>query len=68
MPKSSTFTSPSAGHHDVGGLEIAMQDQLLVRVVHGAADLAKEAEPLVESARDDADSVIGAPATSSITK
>ena len=32
-------------HQDVAGLQVAVHDQVLVRVLHGVADLAKQLEP-----------------------
>ena len=46
MPKSSSFTRPSGVDEDVAGLEVAVDDQTLMRVTHRAADVAKELQPL----------------------
>ena len=41
-PKSSTLTVPSGANLDVGGLEVAMDDALLMRVLERVGDLASE--------------------------
>jgi hypothetical protein len=46
MPKSSSFTCPVAGHQHVGGLDVAMQDTLLVRVLHRLHHLQEQLDPL----------------------
>ena len=46
MPKSSSFGSAFRGDENVGWLQIAMDDQVLMRIADGGADLAKELEPL----------------------
>ena len=45
-PKSSTFTVPSSGHLDVGGLQIAMDDPLLVRGFERGGDLPRNRRAL----------------------
>ncbi len=49
-PKSSTFTVPSGAHLDVGGLEVAMDDALLVRGLERFGDLPRHRQRLVERA------------------
>ena len=46
MPKSSSFGTPSGGHQDVAGLEVAVDDQVLVGEVDGRADLPEELQAL----------------------
>ena len=46
MPKSSSFGVPSARHQDVARLEVAVDHQALVGVLHGRAHLAEQHEPL----------------------
>jgi hypothetical protein len=41
------------GDQDVAGLEIAVNHQVLVRVVHGGANRQKELEPLLDGERTD---------------
>ena len=41
-PKSSTFTVPSGAHLDVRGLQIAMDDPLLMRRFEGLRDLLRD--------------------------
>ena len=48
-PKSSTFTVPSARHLDVGGLQIAMDDALLVRRFECFGDLPRDRQRLVRA-------------------
>ena len=73
MPKSITLgtgtPSCSVDQH-VGRLEVAVDDPLLVRVLHRLADLDEQLQPLarVESWFWSQYSVIGTPLTSSITK
>ena len=50
-PKSSTFTVPSAAHLDVGRLQIAMDDALLVRRFERVGDLPRDRQRLVERHR-----------------
>ena len=50
-PKSSTFTVPSAPHLDVRGLQIAMDDPLLVRGFERLGDLLRDRQRLVERDR-----------------
>ena len=38
-------------HQNVAGLQIAMDDRVLVRILHGSADALKEPEPIVERNR-----------------
>ena len=47
-PKSSTFTVPSGAHLDVRGLEVAVDDALLVRGLERLGDLARDRQRLVE--------------------
>ena len=49
MPKSSSLGSPVGGDQDVGRLEVAVDDQVLVRVLDGRADAPEEVEPLRRS-------------------
>ena len=37
MPKSSSFTLALGGDQDVGGLQVAVDHQVAVRVLHGVA-------------------------------
>ena len=50
-PKSSTFTVPSGAHLDVRGLEIAMDDPLLVRRFERLGDLLRDGQRFVERDR-----------------
>ena len=50
-PKSSTFTVPSGAHLDVGGLQVAMDDALLVRGFERLGDLLRDRQRLVERNR-----------------
>ena len=50
-PKSSTFTVPSLAHLDVRGLQIAMDDPLLVRRFERFGDLLRDRQRLVERDR-----------------
>ena len=50
-PKSSTFTVPSASHLDVRGLQIAVDDPLLVRRFERVGDLLRDGQRLVERDR-----------------
>ena len=73
MPKSITFgtgTPSFTRHEDVRRLEVAVDDALLVRVLHGLADLDEQlaAARAVESWFSSQYCVIGTPRTSSITK
>ena len=54
-PKSSTFTVPSARHLDVRGLEIAMDDPLLVRRLERFGDLFRDQERLINRDRSTRD-------------
>ena len=56
-PKSSTFTVPSPAHLDVRGLEIAMDDALLVRGFERLGDLFRDRQRLVERNRAPRDAV-----------
>ena len=47
-PKSSTFTVPSARDLDVGGLEVAMDDALLVRGFERVGDLPRDRQRVGE--------------------
>ena len=47
-PKSSTFTVPSESDFDVRGLEVAMDDALLVRRFEGVRDLLGDGQRFVE--------------------
>ena len=49
-PKSSTFTVAVGAHLDVGGLEIAVDDALLVRGFERLGDLPRDRQRLVERA------------------
>ena len=57
-------------HQDVRRLEVAVDDPLLVGVLHGLADLDEQLQPLAGSAGCSRSqySVIGMPRTSSMTK
>ena len=46
MPKSSSFGTPSAVTRMLRGLDVAMDDEVLVRVLHRGADLAEQLQPL----------------------
>ena len=48
MPKSSSFTSPGRGHQDVGGLQVAVHDQVAVRVGDRLAHLREQRQALLE--------------------
>ena len=50
-PKSSTFTVPSGAHLDVGGLEIAVDDALLVRGFERFGDLLGDRQRFVKRNR-----------------
>ena len=50
-PKSSTFTVPSGAHLDVGGLQVAMDDALLVRGFERLGDLPRDRQRFVERQR-----------------
>ena len=72
-PKSMTLGTGDAvveRDQDVGGLEVAVDDPLLVGVLHGPADQDEQLQPLAGSraARWSQYSVIGMPRTSSMTK
>ena len=47
-PKSSTFNTPSGAHLDVGRLEIAVDDAVLVCRFEGIGDLARQRQGLVD--------------------
>ena len=68
-PKSSTFTVPSGAHLDVGRLQIAMDDALLVRRFERLGDLLRDRQRLVERDRRRARSARerSSPSTSSMT-
>ena len=56
-------------HQHVGGLEVAVDDALLVGVLHGFADGQEELQPLAALSRCSSQySVMGTPSTYSITK
>ena len=68
-PKSSTLTVPSGAHLDIGGLEIAMDDPLLVRRLERFGDLPGDRQGFVErqsGPRAMRSASVG-PSTSSIT-
>ena len=72
-PKSMTLgTGPPSciGDEDVRGLEVAVDDALLVRVLDALAELDEQLEPLADrqAAAGRSSSVIGSPRTNSITK
>ena len=48
MPKSSSFSVAVGGDQDVRGLEVAVDDEVLVRVLHRLADLAEQRQPRVD--------------------
>ena len=48
MPKSSSLGSPSGVTRMLAGFEVAVDDEVLVRVAHRRAHLAKERQPLVD--------------------
>ena len=50
-PKSSTFTVPSGAHLDVRGLQIAVNDALLVRGFERLGDLLRDGQRFVERNR-----------------
>ena len=67
-PKSSTFTVPSGRDLDVGGLQIAVDDALLVRRFERLGDLLRDRQRLVERNRAARDPLRqSSPSTSSIT-
>ena len=67
-PKSSTFTMPSGAHLDVRGLQIAMDDPLLVRRFERLGDLLRDRQRLVDRDRAARDALRqSSPSTSSIT-
>ena len=73
MPKSITLgTGPPSMQRDqhVRRLEVAVDDPLLVRVLHGLADRHEQLQPLAGSRAGSRSqySVIGTPRTSSMTK
>ena len=68
-PKSSTLTVPSGADLDVGGLQVAMDDALLVRGFERLGDLPRDRQRLVERRRGRARCARerSSPSTSSIT-
>ena len=56
-PKSSTLTVPSVTHLDVGGLQIAMDDALLVRRFERLGDLLRDGQRLIDGNRPLRDAV-----------
>jgi hypothetical protein len=56
-PKSSTFTVPSSRTFDVGGLQIAMNDGLLMRGLEGFGDLSCNRQRFVDQQRSCADPI-----------
>ena len=56
-PKSSTFTVPSGAQLDVRGLQIAMDDALVVRRLERVGDLPRDRHRLVERNRPLSDAV-----------
>ena len=49
MPKSSSFTCPSAADQDVRGLDVAVHDQVRVRVRDGGEHVEEEAQPRLDA-------------------
>ncbi len=56
-PKSSTFTTPIRAQFDVGGLQVAVDDALLVRGFEGFGDLFGDGERLIDRNRTLRDAV-----------